>query len=210
MYRHWQEVIDHLVFLWDEETAVIHQFEGFFQRARLDPDLFASAAQSLQVILGIEGANESQVLKQADVIMLLCLFRDQFDQRTWQANWDAYMPITDHKYGSSLGPSFHAWAACEMQRPDEAYEHFMLAAQADLRNPRGNAGDGVHAASAGGVWQAIAFGFAGLRQEQEIISLQPQLPQHWQRIAFTFSYRGAQKKVDIRRDAEGRVIAKIE
>ena len=210
VYRHWQEVIDHLVFLWDEETAVIHQFEGFFQRARLDPDLFASAAQSLQVILGIEGANESQVLKQADVIMLLCLFRDQFDQRTWQANWDAYMPITDHKYGSSLGPSFHAWAACEMQRPDEAYEHFMLAAQADLRNPRGNAGDGVHAASAGGVWQAIAFGFAGLRQEQEIISLQPQLPQHWQRIAFTFSYRGAQKKVDIRRDAEGRVIAKIE
>ncbi|MBP6470632.1 MAG: glycoside hydrolase family 65 protein [Chloroflexi bacterium] len=210
VYRHWQEVIEHLVFLWDGETAVIHQFEGFFQRARLDPDLFASAAQSLQVILGIEGANESQVLKQADVIMLLCLFRDQFDQRTWQANWDAYMPITDHKYGSSLGPSFHAWAACEMQRPDEAYEHFMLAAQADLRNPRGNAGDGIHAASAGGVWQAIVFGFAGLRHEQEMISLNPQLPQHWQRIAFTFSYRGAQKQVDIRRDAEGRVIAKIE
>ena len=70
--------------------------------------------------------------------------------------------------------------------------------------------DRREAASDGGVWQAIAFGFAGLRQEQEIISLQPQLPQHWQRIAFTFSYRGAQKKVDIRRDAEGRVIAKIE
>ncbi len=210
VYRHWQEVMDHLVFLRDEETAVIEQFEGFFQRRRLDPDLFANAAQSLQVILGIEGANESQVLKQADVIMLLCLFRDQFDQRTWQANWDAYMPITDHKYGSSLGPSFHAWAACEMQRPDEAYEHFMLAARADLRNPRGNAGDGIHAASAGGVWQALVFGFAGLRQEQGTFTLKPQLPQHWQRIAFNFRYRGAEKRVDIRRDAGGKVIARID
>ena len=210
VYQHWQEVMAHLVFLWDEETAVIEQFEGFFQRTRLDPELFASATQSLQVILGIEGANESQVLKQADVIMLLCLFSDQFDQRTWQANWDAYMPLTDHKYGSSLGPSFHAWAACEMHRPDEAYEHFMLAALADLRNPRGNAGDGIHAASAGGVWQAIVFGFAGLRQEQESFSLHPQLPHHWQRIAFKFSYRGAQKNIDIRRDTEGRVIAKID
>ncbi|MBK8986692.1 MAG: glycoside hydrolase family 65 protein [Chloroflexi bacterium] len=210
VYRHWQEVMAHLVFLWDGATAVIEQFEGFFQRNRLDPELFASASQSLQVILGIEGANESQVLKQADVIMLLCLFRDQFDQRTWQANWHAYMPITDHKYGSSLGPSFHAWAACEMGRPEEAYEHFMLAAQADLLNPRGNAGDGIHAASAGGVWQAVVFGFAGLRQEQGTFSLHPQLPQHWQRIAFKFRYRGAYKQVDIRRDAEGRVIAKIE
>ncbi|MCB8982692.1 MAG: glycoside hydrolase family 65 protein [Ardenticatenaceae bacterium] len=209
VYRHWQEVIDHLVFLWHEETAVIEQFEGFFQRRRLEPDLFASAAQSLQVILGIEGANESQVLKQADVIMLLCLFRDQFNQRTWQANWDAYMPITDHKYGSSLGPSFHAWAACEMQRPDEAYEHFMLAARADLRNPRGNAGDGIHAASAGGVWQALVFGFAGLRQEQGAFTLRPQLPRHWQRIAFNFRYRGEQKSVDIRRGEGGKVIATI-
>ncbi len=210
LYQHWQEVIAHLLFLQDEETAVIEQFEGFFQLTRLDPELFANATQSLQVILGIEGANQSQVLKQADVIMLLCLFRDQFDQRTWQANWDAYMPLTDHKYGSSLGPSFHAWAACEIQRPDEAYEHFMLAAVADLRNPRGNAEDGIHAASAGGVWQAVVFGFAGLRQEQGTFSLRPQLPQHWQRLAFQFSYRGVQKKVDIRRDTEGGIIAKID
>jgi trehalose/maltose hydrolase-like predicted phosphorylase len=35
----------------------------------------------MQEILGIEGANQHQVIKQADVIMLLCLFRDQFDQK---------------------------------------------------------------------------------------------------------------------------------
>ena len=70
----------------------------------------------MQLLLGIEGANASQVIKQADVIMLLCLFRDDYDEKTWQKNWDTYMPITDHQYGSSLGPSFHAWAACEMNQ----------------------------------------------------------------------------------------------
>lgn len=200
VYTHWQDVIDHTVFLYNPQTGLIDQFEGFFERLRVDPAFIAAADRSLQLIFGIEGANERQVLKQADVIMLLCLFRDQFDHQTWQANWDAYMPITDHRYGSSLGPSFHAWAACEMARPDEAYDHFMLAARADLYNPRGNAGDGIHAASAGGLWQAVVFGFAGLRQVGDDIVLRPQLPAHWQRIAFTVQLQGVNKSVDIRRN----------
>ena len=46
---------------------------------------------------------------------------------------------------------------------EDELEEALLAARADLRNPRGNAGDGIHAASTGGVWQAAVFGFAGLR-----------------------------------------------
>jgi beta-phosphoglucomutase len=196
---HWQEISQHIVFLHDETTGLIDQFEGFFDLEQVSPQFIAEADQSLQVIFGIEGANKRQVLKQADVIMLLCLFREQFDRKTWQTNWDTYMPKTDHVYGSSLGPSFHAWAACEMDRPEEAYEHFMLAARADLRNPRGNAGDGIHAASAGGVWQALAFGFAGLRLTEDGYTLNPRLPTHWRRLSFNFYLHGAQHTVDIRR-----------
>ncbi len=195
----WQNVLAGIRFLYDEGTGLITQFEGFFDRERVDPELFRTADRSLQVVFGIEGANERQVLKQADVIMLLCLFRDRFDEHTWATNWNTYMPITDHRYGSSLGPSFHAWAACEVNRPDEAYEHFMLAARADLRNPRGNAGDGIHAASAGGVWQAAAFGFAGLRVTPDGHTLTPRLPHHWRRLAFNYSYHGNLYSADIRR-----------
>lgn len=198
LLAHWQDVIDHVIILHDEETGLIHQFEDFFQRRPVDPDFIRNAGKSLQVILGIEGANASQVIKQADVIMLLCLLRDEYDQQTWQKNWETYMPLTDHVYGSSLGPSFHAWAACEMDRPEEAYQHFMLAALADLRNPRGNAGDGIHAASAGGVWQAVAFGFAGLRLTGDGYDVTPRLPAHWRRLAFKFYRHGRQHSVDIR------------
>ncbi len=202
-FVHWQDVIRHIRFLQNPDTGVISQFEGFFDREPVDPELFRSADRSLQVVFGIEGANERQVLKQADVIMLLCLFRDEFDERTWQVNYDTYMPITDLRFGSSLGPSFHAWAACEVGRPDEAYTHFMLAARADLRNPRGNAGDGIHAASTGGVWQAAVFGFAGLRHTANGPTLRPRLPRHWRRLAFTYEYHGQTRHIDIRRDEGG-------
>jgi kojibiose phosphorylase len=155
----------------------------------------------MQKALGIDEANDSQVLKQADVIMLLCLSGDLYDSQTWQVNWDAYMPITDHRYGSSLGPSIHAWAACEMNRPEEAYEHFMLAARADLQDIRGNTSDGIHAASAGGLWQAITFGFAGLRHTEDGYTLRPRLPAHWRRLAFKFYWRGELQVVDIRAES---------
>jgi kojibiose phosphorylase len=109
------------------------------------------------------------------------------------------MPLTDHTYGSSLGPSFHAWAAAEMDRPQEAYEHFMLAARADLRDVRGNAGEGIHAASAGGVWQAAVFGFGGLRLEEGRLRVRPRLPDQWQRLQFTVTHRGRAYAIDIRK-----------
>ena len=202
-FEQWQDVIEHITLLYNPDTGLFDQFEGFFARERVDPDVIRAADRSLQVIFGIEGANERQVLKQADVIMLLCLFRDAFDERVWRANWDVYMPLTDHRFGSSLGPSIHAWAACEVGRPEEAYDHFMLAARADLRNPRGNAEDGIHAASTGGVWQAAVFGFAGLRHTAAGWTVRPRLPRHWRRLAFKYFYQGQPHQVDIRQTEGG-------
>ncbi|MCB8945442.1 MAG: glycoside hydrolase family 65 protein [Ardenticatenaceae bacterium] len=195
--NHWHNVIKYIIISHSTEVGLFTQFDDFFALQSVDWPHYKGRTKSMQEILGIEGANQHQVIKQADVIMLLCLFRDQFDHKTWQVNWDTYMPLTDHSYGSSLGPSFHAWAACEMQNPPEAYEHFMLAARADLRNIRGNASDGIHAASAGGLWQAIVFGFAGLRLHEDGYTLKPCLPAHWQRLAFKIYQHGQPYVIDI-------------
>ncbi|MCI0398045.1 MAG: glycoside hydrolase family 65 protein [Chloroflexi bacterium] len=202
LFAHWRDVIDHLILNHDPETGLIIQFDNFFNLKPVDWPAFAGRTKSMQVLLGIEGANQSQVIKQADVVMLLCLLRGQYDAKTWQRNWHTYMPLTDHSYGSSLGPSFHAWAACEMGRPDEAYDHFMLAARADLRDVRGNAGDGIHAASAGGLWQAAVFGFAGLQLMADGYRLNPRLPGHWRRLAFQFYHCGQPHWVDIQKGGE--------
>lgn len=196
--NHWRDVIDNIIIHFDPDTKLMTQFDGFFERKYVDLAEYEGRTDSMQAILGIEGANETQILKQADVVMLMCLLRDEYDQETWRINYDTYMPRTDHSYGSSLSPSFHAWAAAEMNDPASAYEHYMLAARADLLDVRGNANDGIHAASAGGLWQAIAFGFAGLRLTDDGYTLAPRLPSHWQRIAFSFYHKGQRHEVDIR------------
>lgn len=194
---HWRDVAQNLVVNQDPRTGLMEQFEGFFKLKEVDWPAWEGRTKSMQFLLGIEGANEHQVLKQADVIITLCLLPDQFEQHVWQSNWDYYVPRTDHSYGSSLSPAIHAWAACKMGQIDLAYEHFMRAARTDLQDVRGNAGEGVHGASMGGLWQAVIFGFAGLQTDGSTYTVTPQLPPHWKRLAFNFYQHGQRHTVDL-------------
>jgi len=198
---HWQDVIARLYLQQETPSGLIEQFDGFFNLTDVDLAAYEPRSQSMQALLGIEGANHHQVLKQADVIMLLTLLNDEYDAATKRANWDYYVPRTDHTYGSSLGPAIHAIMACELGQPDLAYEHFRRAALVDLHDVRGNAADGVHGASAGGLWQAVVMGFGGLRLHGEGWTTQPRLPRHWRRLQFKFVYRGRAESVDIQAPA---------
>jgi kojibiose phosphorylase len=195
---HWRRVAAGLLVRHDPESGLIEQFEGFFDLKDVDWPAYEGRKESMQSLLGIEGANEHKVLKQADVIALFALLGENFDRKTWQANWDYYIPITDHTYGSSLGPAMHAWVGARMGLVEEAYEHFLRAARADLADVRGNAGDGIHAASAGGLWEAAVFGFAGLRLTPSGLVLDPRLPSHWKRLAFKIQHQGKTETFDIR------------
>ncbi len=194
----WQDIIERMVVFYDDETGLMEQFEGFFDLKELDWPAYEDRAASLQALLGLHGIQKYQVLKQPDAILLLCLLGSEYPERAWQANWDYYAPRTDHEYGSSLGPPIHAWAACEVGEPDIGYRHFMRGARADLRDVRGNVDDGIHAASAGGLWQAVAFGFAGLQLKDREYRIRPRLPSHWKRLAFSFYFNGERQEVDIR------------
>jgi kojibiose phosphorylase len=192
----WRDVIEKIYFS-VSENGLIEQFEGFYQRRYVDLAAMEPRTESAQVVFGIEGANQTQVLKQPDVLILLYLLRQDYTNEIVQVNYDFYTPRTDHTYGSSLGPSIQAIMACEVGRQAEAYEHFIRAARADLRDVRGNAGDGIHGASAAGTWQAVVFGFAGLQITADGWTVNPRLPAHWKRLAFKFYYKGKQYTVDL-------------
>jgi len=194
----WQDIIERIVILHDPETGLIEQCDGFFALKDVNLDDYEPRTKSMQAILGIEGANRHQVLKQADVIMLLYLLRDRYDDATLRANWDYYNPRTDHTYGSSLSPAIHAAVACMLDDPQQAYTHFTRAALVDLEDVRGNAAEGIHAASAGGLWQALVFGFAGLRLTDAGPVAVPRLPAHWTRLKFRLYWRGQAYTFDIR------------
>ncbi|HSK35048.1 MAG TPA: family 65 glycosyl hydrolase, partial [Propionicimonas sp.] len=110
-------------------------------------------------------------------------------------NYAYYDPRTDHEHGSSLGPAISAVMACRSGDPEVGYQHFLRAARADLLDVRHNAGDGIHGASAGGLWQAVVFGFAGLEVTADGWRTRPMLPPGWRRISFSFEHHGVRQHV---------------
>jgi kojibiose phosphorylase len=209
----WRDIISNMWLLYDPETRIIEQFEGFFNIEDINLADYEPRTRSMQAILGIEGATKRQVLKQPDVLMLLYLLRETpgiySDLQTLQKNWDYYAPRTDITYGSSLGPAIHAALASYLNQPAEAYDRFMQAALVDLEDTRRNAKEGIHAASAGGVWQAIVFGFAGIRINDAYPQANPHLPEGWTRLKFKLQWRGQWYEFDLHSDKIGELSGKM-
>jgi beta-phosphoglucomutase len=176
------------------QTLLIEQFEGFFALQDINLSDYEPRTKSIQSVLGMVKTNQSQVIKQPDVLMLLYLllktpeFADRQD--ILQENWNYYTPRTDITQGSSLGSSIQAILAANLNKSADAYDHLMRAALIDLKNTFGNTEDGIHAASAGGVWQAVVFGFGGIHLTENGPISTPHLPPNWTRLKFKLNWRG--------------------
>jgi trehalose/maltose hydrolase-like predicted phosphorylase len=192
----WREVAERM-YLPVTPDRLIEQFDGYFGLRDVDFADLEPRSRSIQDVFGVDGVNFVQAIKQPDVLMALYLLRAEVTAEELKANYEYYAPRTDVTYGSSLGPSIMAVMAGLTGLPDEAYQHFMRSALTDLADARGNADDGIHGASAGGTWQAVVFGFGGLRVTADGWEARPQLPAHWTRLAFRFFHRGELHTVDV-------------
>ncbi len=201
----WQDIINNIWIPYDPATNLIEQCEGFFQLEDLHLDSYEPRTRSIQGILGIEATNKRQVLKQPDVLMLLYLMRPAqdfpYNKEILQTNWDYYAPRTDITYGSSLGPAIHSILASDLGKLAEAYHLFMQAAMVDIEDVRGNASDGIHGASAGGIWQAVIFGFGGIQFTDEKPIAKPHLPNGWTRLQFKIHWRGQWHDFDLHNES---------
>ncbi len=196
---HWHDVAEHMHIPQDEHTRLFEQFDGFFQLEPLDQEKFRGRTSSYEAILGVYEVQRYQIIKQADVLMLLTVLDQEFDLRTKKINWNYYFPITDHDYGSSLTPAMHVILACELGLDETAYNMFMKSALVDLEDLRGNTNEGIHLACAGAVWQAAILGFAGLRLTGDGYTTSPCWPNNWTRLAFNFFHKGELRSIDLRK-----------
>jgi alpha,alpha-trehalose phosphorylase len=134
-----------------------------------------------------------QVLKQADVVLALFLQGDHFTLEQKRADFEYYDPITTGD--STLSGVVQSIVAAEVGYRDLALRYFRNALYVDLGDLHGNASDGVHVASTGGVWNALAYGFAGMRDYNGVITFDPRLPESWESLAFRITLRGSRVKV---------------
>lgn len=187
------------------ERGVVEQFDGYFKledcslkevRSRLlDPKEYWGGANGV--------ASGTQIIKQADVVLMQVLFPDDFSVEQKQANFEYYEPRTEH--GSSLSPCVYSLLACALGRTDAAYSFFKKTAEIDITGKSKQfAGliyiGGTHPAASGGAWLSAIRGFCGFAVKDGEITLNPHLPETWENVAFSAVVRGTQYKIIVTKE----------
>ncbi|MFC1624378.1 glycoside hydrolase family 65 protein [Candidatus Omnitrophota bacterium] len=177
-----------------KKNSLIEQFDGFFKRKNIKlKDLAKNPIPHIPKNIKLRDIGKTQLIKQADVVMLLYLLSDAFGLKTKKKNFYYYLKRTVHR--SSLSAGIHAALAAEIGDIKTACRYFDIAANMDLRLTYGNTDDGMHAASLGVTWQAAINGFAGTRVVNGTLSIDPHLPKHWKDMTFHLKWHGYNTKI---------------
>ncbi len=140
-----------------------------------------------------------QVLKQADVVLALFLQGNHFTPDEKLADFEYYDALTTGD--STLSAVVQSILAAEVGYQDLALEYFTQSIFVDLADLHHNAADGVHVASAGGVWTALVGGFGGMRDHYGDLTFDPRLPESWDELAYVLHWHGTKLDVTVTRDA---------
>ncbi|HEY7579356.1 MAG TPA: HAD-IA family hydrolase [Acetobacteraceae bacterium] len=190
----WRDAAGCIVTGLDPATGLYEQFAGYHKLEPIDLSLYADRKVPIDVVIGRERTQRSQVVKQADVVALLALLPEEFPGKAAQTNFRYYEPRCAH--GSSLSAGIHALVAARLGETETALRFLRQAAAADLELDPNSAG-GIRIAGLGGLWQAIVIGFAGLELGGDAIALTPRLPSEWRSMSFVVRWRGRPVQVRI-------------
>ncbi|WP_084105953.1 glycoside hydrolase family 65 protein [Demequina sp. NBRC 110056] len=194
----WERAADGMAILWDEQLG-IHPQDALFNEREVW-DLANTPAEKRPLLLHFHPLviYRFQVLKQADVVLALFLQGDQFTEAQKKADFDYYDPITTGD--STLSGVVQSIIAAEVGYHELSLRYFWDSLYVDLGDLHSNASDGVHVASTGGVWSALAYGFGGFRDQGDVLSFDPRLPESWDSLTFRLSQRGTRVRVTVRQE----------
>jgi len=197
----WLHLADTLTDGYDPDTGIYEQFAGFHE---LEPLIIEELAVrrpiAADVLLGRDRVRSAQVIKQADVLMLHHLVPDEVEVDSLEPNLRYYEPRTAH--GSSLSPGVHAAVLARARDDQRALDALRIASRIDLDDLTDTTAGGLHMATLGAMWQAIAFGFAGLLPTPDgVLRIDPRLPKAWSAFEITTRFRGSRVKLRKERGA---------
>jgi beta-phosphoglucomutase family hydrolase len=190
--REWAAVARELYCAGPNAQGVIEQFEGFFDLEDYPLPREERFKAPISRLFDWDRINRLKLIKQADVLMLLHLFPEAFPREVVAASYHYYEPITDH--GSSLSPGIHAAIAARLGLREDAERYWRESLWLDLSNVMANSALGVHPACMGATWQALVFGFLGVRFTETGPVPAPEagarLPAKWRAVALRLAWRG--------------------
>lgn len=196
----WKTVRDKIYIPFNSEDKLMEQFQGYFKLTDVvirdydenDMPLRPKELKNMR-------ASRTQIIKQADVVMLMLLLGEEFDEEVKRINYEYYEKRCLHR--SSLSPSVHSIMGLHVKDSKNAYKYLRRSALVDLNDNQGNSREGIHGASAGGTWQAVICGFGGMNIDRDgILSFDPWFPEHWKKLAYKIYWRNSLLQVKIEKN----------
>ncbi len=178
----------------DPKSGVIEQFDGYFGLRNDTIEEVRAKTLKNEYWGGAYGpAVPTKILKQADVVAMLSIFKDDYSGEVLKNNYEYYESKTEH--GSSLSACMYSLLACRVGKQQNAYDMFLKSAEVDLaaggREWAGHGfNGGTHPASQGGSWIAAINGFAGIGIENGNLVCRPALPNGWKKMNFKLKFKG--------------------
>lgn len=194
----WEACAEGMVVPFDETFGIHPQDEKFLSSELWDLENTPDDKRPLLLNYHPLVIYRFQVLKQADVVLALFLQGDEFTDEEKRADFEYYDPITTGD--STLSGVVQSVMAAEVGYQDMAMQYFLSGLYVDLADLHSNARDGAHIASTGGVWNALVYGFGGLRDHQGRVCFDPRLPDEWTALTFPLRIRGSRLRVRLRAD----------
>ncbi|HET9873588.1 MAG TPA: glycosyl hydrolase family 65 protein [Propionibacteriaceae bacterium] len=195
----WSEAAEAMAIPYDEQTGIHPQDSHFLERELWDLERTPPNKRPLMLYYHPLVIYRFQVLKQADVVLALFLQGDHFTQAEKRADFQYYDAITTGD--STLSGVVQSIIAAEVGYHELALRYFTSSLFVDLADLHGNTSDGVHVASTGGVWNALVYGFGGMRDYNGQITFDPRLPDSWESLNFRIVLQGTRVLVNLTAEA---------
>ena len=191
----WRRAAEQIYIPYDQAAGIHLQDDDFLDQAPWDiagtpPDRFPLLLHHHPLVI-----YRHQVIKQTDVVLATVMLPDRFGADERRRIFEFYDPLTTGD--SSLSQCIQAIAAADAGHYRSAEDYLADAAAVDMADTAGNLRDGVHVASAGGVWMAAVYGFAGYRWRARVPEFSPVLARRGRRLCVPLLLRGSLLEVDI-------------
>jgi beta-phosphoglucomutase family hydrolase len=213
----WQEMLGQLNVNISSEK-IIEQFDGYFGLKDLDWDAYRKKYDNIHRmdrILKAEGDNPDnyKVAKQADSLMAFYLLPPEEIAHILEKlghkvgdpieflkkNYEYYESRTSH--GSTLSKVVHAVISSHMDDPETTWDWFSDVLKSDIYDTQGGTTpEGIHTGVMAGSLDIVHRYFAGIDSSRSELSIDPNIPAHWQRLNFRLVHRGIWYDFDFLQD----------
>ncbi len=210
--QRWQAIARGLRVVFTGGGRIISQFDGYDALEELDWEAYRARhgdLQRLDRILEAEGTtpNRFKVSKQADVLMLFFVLTPAqiveqmewmgypFERSAIRENIDYYLRRTTH--GSTLSSVLHSWVLARVDRAN-SWRLFAQALQADVGDvQRGTTAEGIHLGAMASTVDLAQRGYTGAEVRDDVLWLDPQLPDELSELSMRLRFRSAWIEVGI-------------